>query len=538
VTLAEVLAAHHRAEAALHIQTAREIESAPDGKPAPVLPADPVTPQEPVPTPPAQPTPPAPVSGVSGAITGIVVHPNDSSALVVFDAVPGATDYRLRSVDGRVTKYAGQMVEYSAQSDVPQWKYRRPGIEWNGLGHHGEETQVVIEAVAGGLGPFQDPAQFAAMESHADCECVLNGHGGPNEPLKVIAASAPLTLTAKPRVLFGEQAFFDTFNHAAPLVKTGRNPGHRESHFQSYGEYIEWQNDRWTMAAYGADPERTHVFFHDGHFMDVLADNLGNADASLVMTPRQSFDFKGKVLHVTFEVDAHMTGRRWINLLVAPAGDPVTTPGLLKPFAEDPAKASPTKGRTSLLWEIQQETHRLKLFTGGRAVDVLAGYPPLWSDHPAATRSWWDKTPTANGTMQDVDRRHRFDLYLGKNRVTIEERDGQGRLWNQVDRPLDRPLPFDRADVHLIHQVYHTALEAQEQLNVYADMRRKVAEGEMEQAEYDRQFANRSRYYTDHMPKRDERHWDNCGAEVLTAWPRLEAFPLRTSAADYADWGL
>ena len=78
------------------------------------------------------------------------------------------------------------------------------------------------------------------------------------------------------------------------------------------------------------------------HFMDTLYDGgtpgtsipMHTNNASLVMMPTAPVDISGgKVLHVTFEVDAHNDGRRWFDVFVGAVGDTLIDPGKFADFA-------------------------------------------------------------------------------------------------------------------------------------------------------------------------------------------------------------
>ena len=102
-----------------------------------------------------------------------------------------------------------------------------------------------------------------------------------------------------------------------------------------------------------------------------------------------------------------------------------------------------------------------------------------------------------NGTMADLDKRHKFDLYLSKNRAVIME---QGIVVKDAVFPAGVTLPFDQCQVYFVHQLYHTSNDRYESVDV----------------------GPAASYWYNHRPWADERHWDNMGQEVLGAFP---AFP-------------
>ena len=105
----------------------------------------------------------------------------------------------------------------------------------------------------------------------------------------------------------------------------------------------------------------------------------------------------------------------------------------------------------------------------------------------------WDGTPLANVTAADLDRRHRFDLYLSATRFRVVER---GTLIKDAAFPAGVTLPFGTASVYLMHEVYHTGADRHE------------IQGDTNNA-----------YWYNYRPWCDERHWDNMGFEVLSALP-------------------
>ena len=116
-------------------------------------------------------------------------------------------------------------------------------------------------------------------------------------------------------------------------------------------------------------------------------------------------------------------------------------------------------------------------------------------------RTRWDGVHLANGTVQEIDKRHRFDLYLSKTHYRIIETtpDGLNNLVRDKDFPAGASLPFDKCQMYFVHQVYHTLNDRNELVS------------------YDPSES----YWYNNRPYSDERHWDNMGQEVLTQFPPL-----------------
>jgi hypothetical protein len=450
-------------------------------------------------------------ASAQSAVTITRVVPNDDSVVIEFLAVPGAVDYRVYDVNHPMhVKYAGQTMQYPIFApEAPFPDYSRYSIEVNGIDRVNGAT-LVVEAVDR-LGPFQSPfdqttppepctcGPSSPCGQGLDCPCchskvILNGQGDPNGVPVVIARSAALTVHCMPRGvnggLKGSQVWFEDFQNPAPLFKTGNNPHLPNSAYQGSNEYIEWDNGRMTVSAWGSQPDQTTVFFDHQHFMDLLSDSKGITNASLVIHPKSHFDITGgRTLHVTWEVDAHFSGRRWCNVVVTRAGDGITNPGKLDTAPWN----SPTVSGDEFRWEVQNYNHFAQLFL--KAVPTEVGNRG-WIDYTKVARIFWDNsTPLSNGTLLEVDKRHRFDLYLTKKAFQLEERDQFGTLTNKQTRvfPDGTTLPFEDCEVSFVHQIYHSAEEHDEMI---------------------RAGGGPSLYYN-YMTNTDERHWDNIGIEVL-----------------------
>lgn len=378
-------------------------------------------------------------------------------------------------------------------------------IEMNGLDPV-NGANIVIEAVDK-FGPFQlmdGMAGPGAMQMDG-MHSAVNGQGNPSDVPLVLATSAPVAVTLKPRVLTGDQVFFDTFRNEQPLVEQplpAPIPG------LNYGDpqcYASFANDKWTIRDYGGDLLDSKVFFMGSHLMDTLYDGgtprtngpIHNNNASQVIMPNTTADISGgKVLHVTFEVDPHMDGRRWCDLFVGEAGDTLVDPGK---FAEFVGR-KPTLSGKLFRWEIQN-THSLSLFPGIKPdavsdavylTDQAHGVGPD-SFGLCARQGPWCTIPW-NGTTGDLDKRHKFDCYLSSNRVVVME---QGVVVKDASFPVGVTLPFDKCQVYFVHQLYHTGNDRPELIN------------------YDPADC----YWYNNRPYTDERHWDNMGYSVLDAFP-------------------
>jgi hypothetical protein len=427
-----------------------------------------------------------PAGGGSVKVTG--VRSNDDSAIVFYEAVPGARDYRVYD-PARPT-----FVKYSGGNT---------SVEWNGI-NPATGVTLVVEALDK-MGPYQkmdgDLGPGGMDHATGAPRAEINGQGDPSNVPIVLAKSAPFGVTCRPRTMDGEQVFFDTFRNSSPFVPAPVPSPLWEANRNNVGAV---QNDKWLIYNVMGDLLTSRVFAMSGHFMDTLYDGgtpgtndpLHQNNAALLMQPKQYADISGgRVLHVTFEVDSHFNGRRWCDVIVAGADDTLVNPGK---FWE--TNMMPTLSANIFRWEIHARHHTAQRFLGKNAAGEIIGVPlfdqvsgvgPDSFGLPA--RLTWDNIPTWNGTSQDLDRRHRFDLYLSRDRFQVWE---EGTLIKDKQLPAGTELPFTRAAVYFLHAAYHTDLDRQELI------------------EY-----TTSNYWIHHRPFADERHWDNMGFSVVNEFP-------------------
>lgn len=449
-----------------------------------------------------------PVMATSGKISITNVIANDDSAVIFISPVPGATDYRVYDIHNPArAKYAGQITyQKSGYVDLPRMAL---SIEWNGI-NPAVGADLMVEAVDK-LGPFQRMDGIigsGAMKMSGMSGQAMNGQGDPSNVPIVLAQSAAFHVTCTPTVLSGEQAFFDNFRTSQPFVKQPL-PTYIPPGSQFYGQaddYAAYDNDKWEVRQYGADLTNSQFFVMDNHFMDTTYDGGGpgssysthNNNASMVMMPKATADITGgKVLHITFEADAHFSSRRWLEVGIGEAGAELIN---IAKFQDQ--RAHPTVGGKFLRWQIEAGSNNLDLFPalGGVFSQVDLMQFSDWNDSQTTSRICWDHTaPLANGTPQDLDKRHRFDLYVSKTHYRLQET-MPGGMYNTVrerDFPAGSSLPFDKCQVYFVHQVYHTGNEINETKN----------DNPSEQ------------YWYNQRPYADERHWDNMGFEVLNSFP-------------------
>lgn len=450
-------------------------------------------------------------------VTG--VKRNDDSVSVFFDPVPGATDYRIyKQSNPNTPKYAGvRNIGTLGATPYPVTPY---SIELNNVDVT-NGNDVVVEAVDQ-LGPFQtmDGSAGPGMMWPDGMHVVSNGQGDPSNIPNVIARSDTLHLTAKARGMAGAQAFFDTFRGSKPLVDGNANiPAAMVT--SEVGSIVQSENDKWIIRDYHADEINSKNFIMNNHFMDTTFDGPSpdnhpfshNNNTSVVMQPKSSADISGgKVLHFTMESDAHMDGRRWVDVMFTQAGQPL--------MRADPSKlcsiCSLTPVTNEIVWSIDASDFGLNQYSGH---DPVTGNTVVHEMTDRAhgvgadsrTRNRWDGAPLANGTAQDLDKRHVFDIFLSQNRVQIYE---EGTLYKDTALPV--PLPYTSIDMYAVHEIYHTGNDRHELID----------------------SSPSESYWSNYRPWSDERHWDNMGFEVLDSFAQAQPTVLAMEAPTFVTGAL
>ncbi|BDI28721.1 hypothetical protein CCAX7_007720 [Capsulimonas corticalis] len=431
----------------------------------------------------------APVTTL-GTVSVTQVTADDDSALVTFAPVPGAVDYRVYSTASpKSMKYSGGSLS----------------IEMNGL-NPATGADLVVEAVDK-FGPFQTmdgAAGPGAMQMDGSMSVAINGQGDPSDVPNVIARSAQFHVNCVAKSLTGAQAFFDNFRSSQPFVQAdsidpvvaAANSNNPVAASNSNVYVREFSNNKWVIRNYWGDMDNTKIFVMGNHFMDTLFDGgtphsnipIHNNNATIAMMPKATADISnGRVLHLTFEVDAHFDSRRWCDVVICPVGDPLIHPAKLD------GGLWPTASGNMFRWEIKPDFHRAEEFLNGDMTNLVdTSYNPGNDRSGLVKRVTWDGKPLFNGTQQDLDKRHSFDLYLSQTHYRLVE---AGVVVKDDD--LATPLPFSNLQPYFLHQLYHTGNDRPEQV----------------------MYNPTNAYWYNHRPWSDERHWDNMGFEVLPAFP-------------------
>ncbi len=421
-------------------------------------------------------------------ITDIV--PNDDGAKIYFAAIPGAVDYRaFKITHPNSVKYSGGGLS----------------IELNGLDPVAGDD-VIVEAVDK-LGPFQTSDGMYSPGMHqlnGNIISAINGQGDPSNVPNVIAASAIIHPVPAPFVLNGEQVFLDNFRNEHPLVSvpyaqidsgvTGNSKQKRD--------ITEDQNDKWIMRTYDAHPGKSHLFFMGSHFMDTLYDRnhvlLGKTivipKANPVITP-------GQVLHVTFEVDAHLSLRRSLGLIISTAND-----SLIMPTGGGP----PTRSGYSFEWKIRPDFHEALVYRNRIPFKVNRDTHTHNYRQSSRGNSSGSLYPGGlNGGMDSLDSRHKFDLFISNTHyVALEE--------GIVVKDEDLTQIVNPDSMMVENQTLNWLINAPLAINFYHSIYHSDADhidllsGAVEPYPF---------YWLNYRPYGDERHWDNMGFEVLNSFP-------------------
>lgn len=470
------------------------------------------------------------------------VAANNSSAKISFQPITGAKDYRLYDVSNPTyVKYAGMrhysnypgwcnchfdtladkttikfpytLVPNTSSQNTPS-SFDAPAteIEWNVLDD--QPHTLVVEAVDA-LGPIPYANQYDINSYNQplvnplpvdamlgmnkgptnDGKNSTNGQGPSTNNPRIIGKSKPFVVRrnpnryAIPSTPSATQTFFDTFDdtESSSLQLIGTVDPNAGTKRYSLNKNT---SKEWELIYKNADTKDSLPFIQSGHFMDTLFDGgtpgsnnpAHIAHGVFAMSPVQTVDFSnGKLLHLTMEVDGHMSGRRWMAFNLAPATDPLIdwyrTLGAIN------------TSDTAIFQEMFPGSCTLQVLTGPKSsTDTSPTGKEFWG---AAGQAPFDCYPSINfgGNGISLDNRSRYDLFLTQQHAALFQ-DGQLIIQSTIDS-----VSFTKAKVYFTHYLYHTENDRQE-LQTYAPW---------------------EQYWINNFPWSDERHWDNMGFEVLPA---------------------
>ena len=509
-----------------------------------------------------------------GSLTITSVAVNNSSAKIAFQLMPGAKDYRIYDVTNpNDVKYAGlRHIDLTDMANADDGTYQlvmganglpkvpltastsgtgpqimdipNPQIEWNGLGDRKPHT-LIVEAVDA-LGPVPpanlyddsnlplvDPLPKNAMLGSdkgptPDGKISTNGQGPSTNNPQVIARSQPFvaqalaSVAAIPSQSSATQTFFDDFSNAegATFAQTARDDDAGTMNYTlNAGTSKEW-----SITYANADTENSMPFIASDHFMDMLFDGgtpgtnvpLHQGHGEMGMSPKQTADFSGgKLLHLTMEVDGHLSARRWLSMALSPADDPFTS---FDPQSSDGFNTS-------------DKSLFLQFFPGEATLDVTTKPTSAKDKTPEGVQLWGaagqglisgDDSSDLGGNGLGFDDRTRYDFFLTQTHAALFK---DGELIQQSDMPSGSIFP--QAKVYFIHYVYHSDQEEnsdeRDLLNPdncypmnafwFNDPVKGTPVGD------DPNQTSCGVAYPPGFGFRysDERHWDNMGFEVLPA---------------------
>ncbi|MDX1934176.1 MAG: hypothetical protein SFU56_16365 [Capsulimonadales bacterium] len=455
------------------------------------------------------------------------IVPNTDSVKVAFAPVRGARDYRIFDLSRpEKVKYAGLIHRPDPKDPERFLTFPATEIEWNGIAP-GTPVRLIVEAIdrVGPVPPANrsvDPVASRPVETLSlpatdpmicdettaligsnagptpDGRISINGQGDSGKSGRVLARSRPFTVraTGKPPIPSGRDAaqiLFDTFASGDITASGSADAAKGTRVFRLRTPAADWD-----IRFQGSDLARSQPFVMDRHYMDLLFDGpMGREKhrgrSATALSPVRTADFSGgRILHLTMEIDAHLNGTRWVGFNLSPDDDPLTDLYWSK------RDGAVNRTNRAFFVEIAETRALLGVIDDATRNDpLLAATGPIQVERDTRNAILAHR-PSGNG--HGLDNRSRFDLFVSRDRVALFE-DGK-RL---CDEKIVPGLPFERAKVYFSHFLYHTALE-KFVLPVHAP---------------------HERYWRDHFPYSDERHWDNLGFEVLPASVRWQTLGQR-----------
>jgi hypothetical protein len=456
-------------------------------------------------------------------VTGVAY--DNTSVKIAYEPVAGAADYRVYDVvSPTVVKYAGLY-----HNDSNDTNGVATSVDWTNLAD-GRSHGLVVQAVDH-LGPVPGESLYTGNSTPLDPACAVgngplglnngktsdgltsaNGQGPCTDVPRVIAQSPPFVVRDNPAhvpipsTATSSQTYLDTFadsENDTIAPKSGAGLPDTATYLINAGTRLAA-----SINYVASDTLHSYPFVSGHHFMDVLFDGgtRGSANplhvryGTMSFIPHRKIMLGNGILHLTMEVDGHLSDRRWVSFILAPASDTITN------FNSSNAISSTNR---ALFLYFLPHTCTLNLYTGGGATPMgTAGGSygsALWGALGQAPH-WCRRNQNGLG----IDNRSRFDLFVSRTRAALFE---NGALQMQTGIPRgswswsSQPLK-----ALFSHYVYHTDNDVNE-LRRYAcfpmsaywfnDPARGVTACNT---------AYRAGYG---FPHSDERHWSDIGFEVL-----------------------
>jgi hypothetical protein len=442
-------------------------------------------------------------------------------------------------------------------------------IDWNNVGD-GLAHTVVVEAVDM-LGPVPQASLYIGSQTNnvpvvnplpagamlgmnkgptADGKVSTNGQGPHTNVPHVIAASQPFVVRVNranvpiPSKSTSQQTFLDTFENAegSTIQMLSRNDTASDQ-FGSMGVMKYAMNagtsKAWDLTYRQANNRDSMPFISSDHFMDILFDGgtpgVGAAThtlySSMAMSPTQSFEITGgKIAHLTMEVDAHQSFRRWLDFQIAPASDPLQG-WEIPSFAINNADQG-------IFLEFRDGNCTLDIFTGPTSSTNLVPTGTAGGAQHGA-RLWGQSGSTGGGAiMCDLDQMYvkkifsksgmglddksRYDFFISQTHAALFQ---DGQLILQSDIPAGS-FPWSGVPLraYYAHYLYHSDVDIIDlssfQLNGanYCYPLNSYWFNNPQLGTAAGQTVCNTTYPSGYgFPYSDERHWDNMGFEVLPA---------------------
>ncbi len=428
-------------------------------------------------------------------------------------------------------------------------------IEWNALNDTNQHTLVVQAVDALGPAPqanlystVPDAAHTALASggmlgsnkgTTADGNVSTNGQGPYTNKPNVIASSQPFVVQAQPSMSplsNGSQTFLDTFDQseASTVTRTALNACGTDAAGNIGSETYTVNagtSKAWNLELRQIDTDNSMPFISNSHFMDMVFDGAtpschsapsDTIYGSLAMTPQQSITTNGGIVHLTMEVDAHMSFRRWLAFDLSPASDPIQS-------WQQPDGHLLNNNDQALYFEVSAH---------GCSLDIYNG--PSGSTSPSAAYSstcdvsklFFPQYSMSLG--RGLDDRSRLDLFVSQSHLAFFQ---DGQLIYQTDYPSSALSWFNNpVKAYYTHYMYHSDADISD-LTTYSNAGAGYC------------YPLNSYWFNDPVngtpaggtdcgiaypagygfPHSDERHWDNMGFEVLPA--------SATGASDFSSLG-
>src|SRR5579864_8765512 len=486
-------------------------------------------------------------------------------------ACPGSycQDHFVVQSDGKTPVFPYQVA--SGGSGGPQGlDVAASDIEWNGLGVGNAHT-LVVEAVDQ-LGPAPHANLYTGVDnmpllsggmlgsnkgSTGDGNVSTNGQGPYTNTPHAIARSQPFVVQANRSVVpipsssGASQTFLDTFENAegASIHQVLRNDTSTDA-FGNLGQMTYTMNagtsKAWTIEYRQANNRDSMPFIASDHFMDMLFDGATpNTSApthtiygSMSMTPGQTVSMaNGQIVHLTMEVDAHQSFRRWLAFDIAPASDPLQ--------GWDPNTYPINNSNQGIFLELKNNFCTMDIFTGPNGSKSV---PTGTAGGSHGARLWGQAGSSGGGAVmcdtdgmynpatlsydgRGLDDRSRLDFFISQTHAALFE---DGRLVVQSDIPVGTfPFANQPLKVYFSHYLYHSDADVSDletvELNgaglCYAENSYWFNAPTSGTAS-NQDVCNASYPAGYGFPYSDERHWDNMGFEALPS--------SSTSASDYS----